>query len=194
MKKILLLLGCFFLLALPAAAFMLIAGSRGGLGPEAYLPSGGNCVSDPAATEDDDYVGMNSWLLVGTGANVFESQGGVVSVGSYAAHGNSEDTPSNGARFYTDLDNYLSQSTDYRMTFDVRHIGSNGDWDCGLGAATHTIDDVIVTIDNTDTTFAEQSKDFTHTTAATRYLICKEGSGTNDGGVYFDNLSIRAIY
>ena len=158
------------------------------------LHTNANAVADPAGAEADAITGFGRQLLDGTGANVFESQGAVKTAGSYAFHSDANDTPSDDARFYTQLDIApfsLINGDGVKIEFGARHIGSGGDWEISLGnnnsAVTNTI---ITTLDSTETTWASFLIEFIFS-ANTRFLVCRERSATDNGGIYFDNLSVK---
>ena len=138
------------------------------------------------------------WAAVGltsTGANVFESQGVVKSIGSYALHTDANDTPTADARIYVDLSAApfsCSSGKHYNLTEDIRHIGTGGDWNISLGNDNTGNDEVLAVLESTDTTFDSKAHTFQYS-AVYRYLVIRETSGTNDGGVYVDNLSCKEI-
>ncbi len=151
-----------------------------------------------AASIGNEADATTGWQQFGldVGANVFESQGAVKSTGSYAIHGNSNDTPTSGSRIYFDIGNDFSLVEDswYTLSFDIRHTGANGTWDCGLDADTFSAYSTpIVEVDNTDTVFATQTVSFQYDSTY-RYLVFRESSGSNDGGVYIDALSVKLLH
>jgi hypothetical protein len=154
------------------------------LGPELHVAA--NAASDPNGNEADATTGWVETNLSGTGANVFESQSGVVNVGSYALHSDANDTPSANARFQQTIAGTVPGKK-YRLTFDWRHIGTGGIWELFV------IDAFVgISVSNADTTWQTVSYDVT---SATTVIIVRiaENSATNDGGVYLDNLSLREI-
>jgi hypothetical protein len=152
-----------------------------------------NAAADPNGTEADATTGFTSFGLDGTGANVFESQSSVKNTGSYAIHCDSTDTPTSNARFYLDLEAApfnFTNGDEGKITFSARHVGSGGDWtiilsDTGIGESY-----VIVELTSSDGTFTNYEYTWTHT-ANHKYFSCRESSGTNDGGIYLDNLSVK---
>lgn len=151
-------------------------------------------VSDPNGTEADAIAGWSFSGLTGTGANVFESQSSTVDTGSYAFHGNANDTPTSNARFYLPLDGgtvILSSGTLYKVTFAARHIGSGGDWTVSLGSNSLGGDIVFCTLTSTDTTWQDYTGYFIQTIYTD--FVVRELNAGNDGGVYFDNLSIAPV-
>ena len=168
-----------------------VAGRKG-----AELHIQANAASDPNGNETDATTGWTGFGLTGTGANVFESQGGTKNVGSYALHTDADDTPTNAARVVKDIqtDFPLVAGKIYLMSVDAAHIGgAGGPWiitfasDVGLTTNKTT----IATLENTDTTFATFTLQFTHT-ANHRYFGFVETD--DDGGVYVDNISCREVF
>ena len=167
-----------------------IGSKRGVSNPELFTTS--NAVSDSAENESNATTGFGQAGL-DVGANIFASQNTAVNVGSYAIEGNSNDTPASAARFFIDLDTIpLTIGETYILSFDARHIGVGFTWvfrtssTDGLAADAVT----ITTLSNTATTFQSFSHEFTYATT-NRYFGARELSGANDGGVYFDNFSVK---
>ena len=159
-------------------------------GPELFTAA--NAAADPGGAEADGIAGFAQVGLNGTGANVYQSQSSVVSVGTYALEANANDTPSSGARISIDLEaapyNFVN-GEEGKIELDIRHVGIGGDWRCGLGAATNpsTINEDVLVTD-----LVYDTKIFTWVHSANhRFLITRENSGTDDGGIYEDNLSIK---
>ena len=152
-----------------------------------------NCAwSDPAGNEINSLGVVGSASLNGTGANVFESQGAVSNVGSYALHANSNDTPTFGARFYIDLQGAPFNFVDGeqgKIEFDIRHVGIGSNWGCYMSASSNGTDEEVTILDNTETTFQSILHEWVHD-ADHRYLLFK-ALGTYDGGVYADNMSVK---
>ena len=153
--------------------------NTGGGGGELHIEA--NAASDPAGNEADATTGWSHSNLA-LGANVFESQSSVVHTGSYAFHGNSNDTPTNGSRYYKSFTTEVGKT--YRLTCNVRHVGTGGNWRVWNGATAQT----IVTA---QTSFIAVSLDFT-AIATTTTVSFQEYSATNDGGLYADNISFKA--
>ena len=160
-------------------------------GSELYDHS--NAIADPNGSEANATTGWTDVGLNGTGANVFESQSSVVNEGTYAFHFNSNDTPTSGARLYIDLEALgISVDDEVKIEIDVRHIGTGGTWtvtraqQTNLTSGETSIQDISVG----ETTFQTIEVEYTQT-ANTRYFGFREASGTNNGGLYVDNLSIK---
>jgi hypothetical protein len=162
-------------------------------GPE--LNTLANAVSDPGGAEANATTGWTQNGLTGTGANVFQSQAGVVNAGSYAFEMNSNDTPTAVCGAGVDLTAApfnLINGDEIRISFAMRHVGTGGEWLCCLGSTTpagFTI--ALKEMDNTETTFEGTVYEGVFDSGTHRYLNVREISGTNDGGVYFDNLSVK---
>ena len=160
-------------------------------GPE--LHTFANAASDPNGNEADAITGWSENGLNGTGANVFESQSGVVNVGTYSFHADCTDTPTISAGIYIDLQaapfNFVN-GEEGKVSLDVRHVGAGGGWRAALGASPAGLDGWFVTIGVSETTFQELEHEWTHD-ADHRYLLFTEGSSGNDGGLYVDNISVK---
>ena len=151
-------------------------------GPELIVAA--NAASDPYGNEADAVAG---WVQTGldAGANVFESQGVVKNVGSYALHSDADDTPTSGAQFrygLTDMD----ITSEYKIEFDWRHIGTGARWSLQVGDNINN-----ESVENTDTTWAHVNTTFTPTGGIVTVLFRE--TGANDGGIYLDNISIKKI-
>lgn len=155
----------------------------GGLyGPEMNTTAGAD--SDPNGNEADattDWVELN---LNGTGANVFESQGVVVNVGSFAIHAESNDTPTDGALCYKPFVTEIGES--YKVTFDARHVGVGSDWIIQINATT------VISLDSSMTTFASYEYNFV-ADATEEIILFRENSGVSSGGIYADNISWKKV-
>lgn len=163
----------------------------------AILPSGDTFYGTELQTGDatsraSEADSTGNWTTVNT--DVMESQSSVVNGSSYALHTNANSTPTNTARVYLDLNALLTEGDRYRLSIDGRHVGSGGLWRLGTSSAHNAVNDVSMNdFTSTDTTFATSVLEFTYAAATNRYLVCKETSAGNDGGVYLDNLSIKRI-
>lgn len=154
-----------------------------GYGPELHTDA--NAASDPYGNEADAITGWTDEVS-GPGANVFESQGVEVNEGSYAFHADCNDTPTPSSRFRKTFVTEPGES--YYITFDWRHVGSGGDWeyhpDYQVGET--------VTITNAETAWTSVQSTVV-ASGATMVIQFREASGTNDGGVYVDNFSMRKV-
>ncbi len=123
-------------------------------------------------------------LSVTTG-NVFESQGAVVDTGNFALHADANDTPTSAALAQINL--IVENGETYRLSGDWRHIGIGGLWRLDVeGAFTGR------SIGNSDTTFEEFVEYFVAVGASANIRFL-ESSGTNNGGVYYDNVSLKKV-
>lgn len=158
-------------------------------GPELYAFA--SAVSDPNGNEADLTTGWSDTALSGTGSNVFESQSSVKNAGSYALHSDANDTPTDGARFWVNVGALgLSDGDGVKIEFDLRHIGTGGQWSAVYSFNPAGNSGIYVSITSTDNTFTSYSFEFTYDSTR-QYLIFTEDSVTNNGGVYFDNLSVK---
>lgn len=159
-------------------------------GPELHTLS--NAIADPNGTEADATTGFTQ-VGLDVGSNIFASQGGAVNVGSYAFQADSNDTPTPDARFYVDLEaapfNFVNGERG-KIEFDIRHVGSGDIWRFGMGTTNNDNNGESTNISNTEDTFSSKIMIWTHD-ADHRFLNVSEGSATANGGVYFDNLSVK---
>lgn len=162
-------------------------------GPELHTNS--NAAADPNGTEADAITGFSENDL-STGSNEFESQSSVKNVGTYAILANANPTPTGNAGFFVDLEaapfNCVNGKT-YQMTFDIRHQGTGGTWNTYLASADNGTTNLIVSKTNLSVTFEAQLYEWVHDTNH-RYFVSREFSPTNNGGCYFDNLSVREVF
>ena len=164
-----------------------------------------SAVSDPNGNEADS-VGDFVQTGLDAGGNTFDSDtwanfGIDAGTGDYAIRASSTDTPTSVARTSIDLETYCSVADGERVhiTFDVRHDGTSvgatdADWiSCtAVTAALGSYVDNATTYIKTDTSFTTVTNKFTHD-YKTRYFGFRELNNENDGGVYFDNLSVKTI-
>ena len=137
--------------------------------------------------EVDGRVGWTS-----PNAPVVTSQDTTVKTGTYAILGYA-DSP--GDRHHVDLDTEysLQAGTTYNLEVWIRHIGFGGAWRFGFSDDGGSVVDNILldtdVLDNTYTTYTLITSSFT-AGGEYRYLIAIEINGTNNGGVFIDNLRI----
>lgn len=151
-------------------------------GPELHIDA--NAASDPNGNEADATTGWTPASLSGTGSNVFESQSSVKSVGSYALYADCNDTPTSIARF--DKTFTVENGATYNIRYNRRHVGTGGNWQFQANSINQDL------IETAETTFTSISVNVTATSTS---MACRfvEFSGTNDGGIYMDNFSIRKV-
>ena len=150
---------------------------------ELYLSANALRVSDDL----DATTGLTSNII---GGNTFESQQ-VIKNGSLAAiHIESNVAPANGARCYQDISSLLTIGVEYTFSVDLGHVGSGGSWTIGIGTANSNVSGKLIkTIINSETTFVTYSEDMIYD-GTQNYFVCRE-VGSNDGGIYVDNFSIK---
>lgn len=159
------------------------------------LHTDANAISDPNGNEADAITGWTSNGLTGTGTNVFESQAGIKTTGGFAFYSDANNTPTDAARFTKRIidDWDLINDKTYRVTFDIRHIGSGGIWRVQIGSTSSGgVQESIINIGNTEITFQSISYIWTQTVDHIN-LVFKEQSETDNGGVYVDNLNCTQI-
>jgi hypothetical protein len=152
-----------------------------GYGPELHTDA--NAASDPNGNEADAVTG---WTQTGldAGSNVFESQNSVVNTGTYALHGECNDTPTSAARFELALT--VEEGATYRATGYWRHVGTGSGWNLNINGV---VEDSVAP---EDTTFQKFDITFVAPDTST-YIRFIEGGGSNDGGVYVDNVSVKKV-
>jgi len=159
------------------------------------LHTNANAASDPNGNEADATTGFSQTGL-DQGANVFASQGIVKNTGSYAIEANSNDTPTANAGFYADLEAApfnLVDGKEYKLSFSARHVGSGGIWRFHLASIPlGTVPTMLLSLSSADTTFQAVEHTFTYSSEI-RYINSKERNITSDGGVYFDNFSVKEV-
>ena len=158
------------------------------LGAELYTPA--NSLSTNEA--DDQSTG----LTVISGATVADEtsivSGGASRSLKYTATGNTDGVTID---LTSDID--LTVGSVYKVSVDARHIGSGGlqsirlAEDSGVSTTGETLE--IIDISNSMTTFVTYTAYFIHSDSTTRYFGAREGAGTDDGGLYLDNLSVRQV-
>jgi len=150
-----------------------------GYGPELHTDA--NAASDPNGNEADATTG---WTPL-AGATL-TSESSVKHTGNYSMLIETNTTPTaNGDVDKTfNVDNWAT----YLVSFYWRHEGNSvavtGDWICEVEGVE------IARVEKTDTTFAPVTHEVTmgDTFLTIRF---REMNSANDGGVYFDNLSVR---
>jgi len=130
--------------------------------------------------------------------NSFTSDGTGAHTGDYHIKADATTSPSAGNGFNIDLGAApfsLVDGTKYFIRFWARHIGSGDQWNCGhnsnsTGAAVTT--NHFVPIPATASTYAEYGWELAYSSTY-RYLVCNEAGTNNNGGIYFDGLSIKKV-
>ncbi len=144
--------------------------------------------SSPSGISESDAT--TGWAQTGTLA-VFDSITDAPSLGTYHLSATA-DANGEGAT-YTLTGLGLAASTIYKVTIDLRHNGTGGAWKCGLGSGFSTPNATSNgwAYTSSNTTYINQSALVLYN-AQEDSISCWENSGTNDGGMYADNLSVRA--
>ncbi len=151
-----------------------------------------NAASDPSGNEADSITGFTS-INNATVASLISAP--APNVGTFGIRIESNSIPTNQAGCFMDLnDNVfdLQNGRRYVLSIDARHFGTNGDYSIYLSDTNtgSTIQKLLVTLSNTDVVYNSYSLAWNHDTNH-RYLVFRENSGSNDGGIYLDNLSIK---
>ena len=149
------------------------------------------------ATADNGGTEANS---VGNWTNrasldVMQSQGVTVAAGSWALEFNANAVPAANCRATIDLNLFnLEKDKEYRIKYRRRHIGSGGSWTIGMGdvPASHITNIDIETVLVSQIAFTITTYEFVYD-GVNDVFICKEDNGPGDGGIYFDDFSVKAI-
>lgn len=155
-------------------------------GPELFTFA--NAAADPNGTEANATTG----LTVGSGA-IATSVGSPVSVGNYAINIESNTSPTVNARGFFDMEAApfnIKNGDEVKLILSSRHIGVGGNWSINLAATAFGINNPIKTVFTANQTYDEEEVVYTHD-ANRRYLNFREQSGSNDGGLLFDNCSVK---
>lgn len=155
----------------------------------------------PTYVGSNEYAGVNALGddtdattgISSSGLDVLQSQSATTNGSSFAIEASTNVSPSAGARVSVDLFSTLTPGKLYQVSVDVRHVGSGGQWLTLVGSTNSAASGTqLCQINSNDTEFSTYTAVFHHT-SATRYFVSREISGTNDGGVFLDNLSFREI-
>lgn len=148
------------------------------LGPELHIE--GNAAS--INNEQDATTGFISNLSTMTSDNdvAFNSNYSI----KYIATGSA-------GRIDYDLDAKLTIGKSYRLQCDVRHIGSGATQALYLSAGGSSTTQLLLAINNTETTFQHLDIVFTHSVDSVIFLAREVGA--DDGGLYIDNFSIKEV-
>lgn len=191
MRKLICIIASILLLAsvCEAQQIMVIKKKAGGCTPTygSELATGANATDDGGGNETDATTGWS-----GSSLGTFDSIDTAPQAGTYhitAVADSSIDTLTRGI-------SGLSASTLYQLSFYARHNGTasgNGEWRCYLSGSTAGNDTFITPIlVKTDTTYAQYVKYFYYN-ARQDSVVCQERNAANDGGIYVDNYSIKAV-
>lgn len=147
------------------------------------------------------YVQENA---VGTDANattgwangnvdVFASQDTVTNSSTYAFVANEAGSPTSQCRVAVDIGTAcsLSEGDSIQLQIDVQHYGSGGQWALRFGSNSGLAGSVVFQFTDTLATFRTFTHNFVFTAASTRFFGARENNGSNDGGAFLDNFSIK---
>jgi len=160
-------------------------------GSQVDLNTDANATADRAGTETNS---IGNWVAVISGSSVFQSQSSVVHNGAYALEININPTPGSAHRCVFDMGTYFGCEVGkfYRLTFWWRHVGTGGNWIAAMGEGDgSSIATTIAEIEETDTTFEKVTIDFEF--FDDWHLKFREFNTSNNGGIYFDDLSINQL-
>jgi len=151
-------------------------------GPELHVDA--NAVSDPNGNEADATTGWDFTGLAGTGANISRSQSVEKEVGGYAFELDCNDTPTVNARAQYSISGVTGGEV-YQITGRWKHKGVGGSWGVYINGANQAY-----YIANTETEWRDLDLEVT-AIGVTLNVQIREASGSNDGAIYLDNLSIK---
>jgi hypothetical protein len=157
------------------------------LGAELYTPA--NSMSTNEADDTATGLTVNDGTTVADETSITNGSGRSL---KYTASGVSD-----GVSIDLTSDIVLTAGSVYKVSVDARHIGSGGlqtirlAEQALLGTDGETLE--IIDISNSMTTFVTYTAYFIHSNTTTRYFGAREQSGTDDGGLYLDNLSVRQV-
>ena len=146
---------------------------------------------DNAIKPAPDFDSTAGWSAIAT--DVFESQSIVVDDGNFAFHVNSNTTSSPGARIFKDITSLVNEGDTYEIEFRWRHVGVGAGWRAAIGQT--SFGSFLVVIDDVgpaDTTFVTASAQWTQP-AGDAFILMRENSGSDDGGVYVDNMVLKPV-
>ena len=135
-------------------------------------------------------------MRLDAGANVFESSD-VSEVGEFSLHTDVDDTPTADARIYVDLEAApfsISDDDVVRIKFKWRHIATVGTaaWYAYLASSNDGTNNQMGVVTWTSNTFVTIVYYWTHS-ANYQYLVFMENAGTNNGGIYLDDYSVKTV-
>ena len=146
------------------------------------------------ALNPDNETDATTGFSVAAGALV-TSQSDITSSSGFALKMESNTAPTPSARVYQEIGAAfgLVAGGDYVIEMDIRHVGTGGTWRPFLNAQGDSggTPQYLPAITNTQTEFEHISYRFTYLASENDWLIFSEVSGTNDGGLYVDNLDIQ---
>ena len=155
----------------------------GTLGVELHTDA--NAASDPNANEANATTGWSQTGLT-TGANEFVSQAVIKSTGTYALKANANPNPVANCKCSISFPTVAAHF--YRSTIDLRHIGVGGLWYVQIGG----VGNQSSKPNNERIEFTETVTYYVATGVSCEFVFI-EGSASNDGGLYIDNMSFREV-
>lgn len=198
MKRLILFL--FILLACnpynppPAEGFSAAIQAVVSAGSSACTPTYGSELAT-SANATDDAGGSEANATTGwtnSGCNPFDSIDTAPQTGTYHLTGTADGNAAD--RFTRNLAG-LSASTMYKVSFYARHNGtasSNGEWACYVSAAATYDNQITGLLTKASTTYALFTKYF-YFNVRQDNIVCAERNAANDGGLYIDNFSLKAV-
>ena len=157
--------------------------------PNVSLGSERHTGADASAigTEADS---IGNWVK--TSNTTLTSQNSVTYGGGFALEMelNTVNGASHRATLDLDTEYSLVDGIEYQLSVAIQHVGTGGAWRVAMGSAETINDGPIIDSAVTSTSWAIYTITFTHG-STTRFFGGKEESGTDDGGIYLDNLSIK---
>jgi len=152
------------------------------------LALGSNLATDSNAIETDVNA-TTGWTPVSVDS--FDVQTAITNNSIYAFQVNSETTKVAAARIYRSMPALVTGKS-YALSIDARHVGIGGAWTIAIAASNSGTDITVATLSSTNTTWVSYKCVFT-ASASTAFIVAREASPANDGGLYLDNLTIREL-
>lgn len=129
------------------------------------------------------------------GNNAVVSVSTTKDVGIWAIQAESNTTPTATANMSFDLNTITTATNIYRMTFSYRHVGTGDNWRAGIGssATAHTYWNDPDPLNSVETTYEDRVVYWVQSDTDTRYFSLLEVNASNNGGVIFDNFSVKQV-
>lgn len=156
---------------------------------DAELHTSANAASlSSEANATTGFTAINSLNSLTSDATVFAD-------GAYSIKADATTSPTAGNGVNIDLQALgASEGNKYILSYKLRHLGSGGAWRCGMSASsTGTSSAPLQPITNVTTNFYAVGYELEYAAASNRYFVCHEDSGTDNGGVYVDSLSLKRV-
>ena len=140
-----------------------------------------------------DTNATTGWVAANSCA--MSSQNTVKDNSSYAILAENNTTPGASGKIAYNLKTLLSLTEGQRVLVNIRarHVGVGGDWRLALNNANSAVSPLMVigSLTSTETDFKTYIAAIV--VPSVLYLVVHENNAGNNGGVYLDNMSVRAL-